>query len=59
VHAPSEDKEEEENEEFYEKLERAWNKLPAHDIGFIVGDMNAKFGKENFLRSHAGMYSLH
>jgi endonuclease/exonuclease/phosphatase family metal-dependent hydrolase len=56
--APTEDKEEEEQEEFY-KLERAYDKLPANDIRIIVGDMNAKIGKGNILRSHAGMYSLH
>jgi hypothetical protein len=59
AHALSEDKEEEEKEEFYENLERAYNKLPANGIRNIVGDMNAKTGKENILRSHAGMYSLH
>jgi hypothetical protein len=51
AHAPTEDKEEEEEEAFYEKLERAYGKL--------VGDMNAKTGKENILRNHAGMYSVH
>jgi hypothetical protein len=55
AHAPTEDKE---KEEFYEKLERAYDKLPANGIRIIVGDMNAKTGKENILRNHAGMYSL-
>jgi hypothetical protein len=59
VHAPTEDKEEEEQEVFYEKLERAYDKLPANDIRIMVADMNAKIGKENILRSHAGMYRLH
>jgi hypothetical protein len=57
VHASTEDKEEEEKEEFYEKLERAYHKLPANGIR-IVGDMNANIGKDNILRYHAGMYSL-
>jgi exonuclease III len=59
VHVPTEDKEEEEKEAFYEKLERAYDKLPANDIRIIVGDMNAKISKQNILRYHAGMYSLH
>jgi hypothetical protein len=59
AHVPTEDKEEEENEEFYEKLERAYDKLPANDIRIIVRDINAKTGKENILRNHAGMFSLH
>jgi exonuclease III len=58
AHAPTEDGEEEGKEEFYEKLERAYDKLPASDIRVIVGDMNAKIDKENIL-NHAGMYSLH
>jgi hypothetical protein len=45
--------------EFYEKLGRAYDKLPANDIRIVVGDMNTKIGKENILRNHAGMYSLH
>jgi endonuclease/exonuclease/phosphatase family metal-dependent hydrolase len=40
-------------------LVRAYDKLPVNDIRIIVGDMNAKIGKENILRDHAGMYSLH
>jgi hydroxypyruvate isomerase len=59
AHAPTEDKEEEEEKAFYENLERAYDKLPANDIRIIVGDMNTKIGKENILRNHAGMYSLH
>jgi exonuclease III len=59
VHAPTEDKEEEEKGALYEKLERAYDKLPAINIRIILGDMNAKIGKENILRNHAEMYSLH
>jgi hypothetical protein len=49
AHAPTEDKE----EEFYEKLERAYDKFPANDIRITVGDMNTKIGKENISRNHA------
>jgi hypothetical protein len=59
AHAPTEDKEEEEEEAFYEKLKRAYDELPANDIRIILGDMNAKIGKENISRNHAEMYSLH
>jgi hypothetical protein len=44
---------------FFEKLEGAYDKLPANDIRIIEGNTNAKIGKENILRNHAGMYSLH
>jgi exonuclease III len=50
AHAPTE---EEEKDGFYEKLETAYDKLLANDIRITVGDMNAKTGKENILRSHA------
>jgi hypothetical protein len=40
-------------------LGRAYDKLPASDIRIIMGDMNAKISKENILRNHAGMYSVH
>jgi hypothetical protein len=59
VHASTEDKEEEEKGALYEKLERAYDKLPAGDIRIIVGDMNANICKENILRNHARMCSLH
>jgi exonuclease III len=59
AHAPTEDKEEEQKEQFYEKLERAYDKHPANDIRITVGDMNEINGKENILRNQAGMYSLH
>jgi hypothetical protein len=59
AHAPAEDKEEEEKEEFCEELEIAYDKLPANDIRNIVGDMNTKIGKENILWNHAGIDSLH
>jgi hypothetical protein len=38
VHTSIEDKEKEEKEAFYEKLERAYDKLPANDIRITVGD---------------------
>jgi thymidylate kinase len=59
AHAPTEDEGDKEKEEFYEKLERAYDKLPANDIRIIVCDMNAKIDNGNILINHAGMYSLH
>jgi hypothetical protein len=53
AHAPTEDKEDEEKEEFCEKLERAYDKLRDND-----SIRNAKIGKENILKNHAGLYSL-
>ena len=37
IHAPTEDKEEEINEKFYEELQRTQDKVPKHDITIIFG----------------------
>lgn len=59
VHAPTENKEEETKEEFYLKLERLYDSLPTNDIKIVVGDMNAKIGKENIYKGTIGNHSLH
>ena len=41
VHAPTEEK-----DDFYEDLERIYMKAPKHDIKVVMGDFNAKVGKE-------------
>lgn len=59
VYAPTEDKDEVEKETFYEELEKNYNKLPRYDMKIIMGDYNAKIGKEEHLKNIAGKYSLH
>jgi len=46
AHAPMEEKSERENDQFYERLERMYKLCPSYDIKIILGDMNAKMGKE-------------
>lgn len=46
-HAPTEEKPEEEKDDFYEELERAYDRCPKYDIKLVLGDMNTKVGKEN------------
>ena len=41
-----EEKSERENDQFYERLERMYKLCPSYDIKIILGDMNAKMGKE-------------
>jgi endonuclease/exonuclease/phosphatase family metal-dependent hydrolase len=56
IHSPTEEEEAEKN--FYDKLDRVYQKAPTHDIKIIMGDMNAKVGKD--MRAHnAGKHSLH
>ena len=47
IYAPRADSKEEELKEFYEKLESTLKELPKKDIRIIIGDFNAKIGKDN------------
>ena len=59
VHAPTEDKDIDEKDEFYGVLEDVYGRLPRHDVGIVLGDLNAKVGREETLRPNVGHYSLH
>jgi exonuclease III len=59
VHAPTEEKTDEEKEKFYEDLQIVHNKIPKHDIVIILGDLNAKIGKEDVYQNVAGKHTLH
>jgi hypothetical protein len=58
VHAPTE-KDDEQKYTFYDKLERLYMKSPKHDIKIVLGDFNAKVGKEQDVTLNVGMFSLH
>lgn len=59
AYAPTEDASDEEKSVFYSNLDKACNKVPKYDVLLILGDFNAKIGKEDFLCGIAGMQSLH
>jgi len=59
VHAPTEDKSQDEKEAFYEQLENALNLIPSNRIQIVLGDLNAKVGKEKMFRQVTGGHSLH
>jgi hypothetical protein len=59
VHAPTEEKTNEEKEKFYEDLEIIHNKIPKHDIVIILGDLNTKIGKEDVYQNVAGKHTFH
>jgi hypothetical protein len=44
IHAPTEEKNENEKDSFYELLEKEYDKCPKNDIKLIMGDFNAKAG---------------
>jgi hypothetical protein len=49
VHAPIEDKVNDLKDSFYEELERVFDKFPKYHIKILLGDFNAKIGREDFL----------
>jgi exonuclease III len=59
THAPTEEKEEYEKEEFYDRLEEICNNVQKCDIIIIMGHFNAKIGKEKHLAKAAGKYTIH
>jgi hypothetical protein len=59
AHAPMEEKEEIQKDNFYEDLERIYRKAPKYDIKIVMGDFNAKVGKEQGLTPNVEKYSLH
>lgn len=59
VHAPTEDKEEVIKDQFYSQVEREMDKCPDNDIKILMGDFNAKVGKERAHIQITGKHSLH
>jgi exonuclease III len=59
IHAPTEEKEEDIKDQFYERLERTHNEIPRNDIKIILGDFNAKIGKDVMYRPAIGTHSRH
>jgi len=54
-----EDKEEDIKVQFYEELQRTQERVPKHDVTMILGDMNAKLGKEKVFSQVVGHHTLH
>lgn len=59
VYAPTDGATDQEKEAFYEKIEEACETIPKHDTLIILGDLNAKIGKEDFLKDVAGKHTIH
>ena len=59
VCTPTEDKEEDIKERFYEELQITQDTVPKHDPTIILGDMNAKLGKEKAFSQAVGRHTLH
>jgi hypothetical protein len=59
AYAPTEEKDIEVKELFYDKLVTVYDEAPSRDIKIILGDLNAKIGREVYYRPTIGKYSLH
>lgn len=59
VHAPTNEKDEEEKEKFYESLSEILQEIPRYDIKIVVGDFNAKVGREDIYKQVTGGHSKH
>jgi hypothetical protein len=40
---------------FYEELEEAVDHIPKYRVKILLGDLNVKFGREDFLNQQLGM----
>jgi hypothetical protein len=59
VHAPTEEKTDDMKDSFYEELERVFHKFPKYHTKILLGDFNAKVGREDIFKSTIGNESLH
>jgi hypothetical protein len=59
MHAPTEEKEDEVKEAFYEKLEEVYNSTSRNNVKIILGDLNAKIGWEEEFIPYISKESMH
>jgi hypothetical protein len=59
VHAPTEDKTDDVKDSFYEELERIFNKFLKYHMKILLGDLNAKVGREDIFKPTIGNERLH
>ena len=59
MHAPSEEKSDESKDRFYEELEQVFDHFPEYHMKILLGDFNAKVGRENIFKPTIGNESLH
>jgi GTPase SAR1 family protein len=59
VHAPTEDKTDDVKDSFYEELECIFDKFHKYHMKNLLGDLNAKEGRENSFKLTIGNENLH
>jgi len=56
---PSKEKSDGSKDSFYEELEQVFNHFPKYHMKILIGDFNAKVGRENIFKPTIGNESLH
>jgi hypothetical protein len=59
VHASCVDNSDDVKDCFYEKLERVLDQFPRYDMNILLGDFNAKVGREEIFKPTIGKESSH
>jgi exonuclease III len=59
VHAPCEDMSKDIKDSFYEELGCVFDQFPRYDMNILLGDFNAKVGRENIFKPTIGIKSSH
>jgi exonuclease III len=59
AYAPTNDKDDQEKERFYENLEEVCNGIPRHKMLIIMGDFSAKICNKEYLQLVTGPHTIH
>jgi endonuclease/exonuclease/phosphatase family metal-dependent hydrolase len=59
VHAPTEDKDDDIKDSFYEELEEVFHQFRRYHMKMLLGDFNAKVGREDIFKPIIDNESLH
>ena len=59
VHGQSEEKSDDLKDSFYEELEQVFYHFPKYHMKILLGDFNAKVGKDNIFKPTIGDENLH
>jgi len=59
IHAPTEEKDDDVKEQFYAEPQQVQEKVPKHDLLIILGDCNAKIGREKAYQKVTSKHTLH
>jgi exonuclease III len=59
VHAPTEDKDDVIKDSFYKELEQVFDQFTRYHMKILMGDFNAKVGREDIFKPIIGSESLH